>query len=267
MASTAGTTGPARRRSGLVSPPSRTTTIATFQPLMATTWDRPATANASRMAGSIPARTPSRIPAASEASGSGNRGDEPVQQPLPQAANQVLHRIGPMTEDRHLVCPTQRPDALRDAVARGTRPRPRPAGGPRSWTSTATSSPARTTTERGTPTISCPSRGRPSAMTASSTTFSVVPRGTGSSATTPVTRTVAPGGSAATSAGPLFGVAEPRTPPSVMPSTHAATTAATAMVRVGAGPAPPGRCRRRPGSPRRPGPGPAIRHRPGQCQP
>ena len=46
-------------------------TMAMFQPEIATTCVRPARAKASLIAGSMPARTPSRMPAASAASGSG----------------------------------------------------------------------------------------------------------------------------------------------------------------------------------------------------
>ena len=62
---------PDAARSGRAMAATRAATIAMFQPEMATTWVRPAAAKASLISGAIEARTPSRIPAPSAASGSG----------------------------------------------------------------------------------------------------------------------------------------------------------------------------------------------------
>ena len=71
---------PSAARASLSGPTTAVTSAATmamFQPEMATTWVRPAVAKASLISGAIDARTPSRIPAPSAASGSGTMSFSP----------------------------------------------------------------------------------------------------------------------------------------------------------------------------------------------
>ena len=87
-------------RAGRTAAATRAATMAMFQPEMATTWVRPAVAKASLISGAIDARTPSRIPAPSAASGSGTRSFRPPSSV--DAARRRASAAGPLASPTHL---------------------------------------------------------------------------------------------------------------------------------------------------------------------
>ena len=193
---------PGRPASGLTAAVTSAATMAMFQPLMATTWVRPAVAKASLISGAIDARTPSRIPAPSAASGSGTRSFRPpssVAADRRQHGSQVrprrqAHR--PIAHGRWRRCPgapgtrgTRSRRSPRRSRSSGHDPQPI-AGWPRRYLAAARRAADRRVAA-GAP-VRSGRRGHPR------TSWSRSPRGRGSSTTVPTISCSAPSARLAT---------------------------------------------------------------------